>query len=229
MHGFTGSPFELEPLSQYLNKHTDWRISVPTLPGHGDGHNLRECRYSDWISCAEQELRALLDGCEKVYVVGFSMGGVIAAYLTANYPVEKLVLLSAAAKYINIRQLIVDIGSYILDSARGNTAKREFYDLYRTKFTTTPIVATRQFTSLVSRNRSMFKKINVPVFIAQGKADGIVPPASAIYLYKQIPSRHKMLYLMEGAKHLICHEEYNDDMFKGILSFLKAPDQTRVG
>ena len=110
IHGFTGAPDEIEPLVHFLNGHTDWKLVVPTLPGHGEMLELKGVQYGQWISHAEKELEKLLQTCEKVYVVGFSMGGMIASYLAVHFPVEKLVLLSAAAYYVNPKQLAVDIG-----------------------------------------------------------------------------------------------------------------------
>ncbi|MFC0299112.1 alpha/beta hydrolase [Geobacillus jurassicus] len=53
-------------------------------------------KYDQWIAAAEQAFLALHHRCSAVYVIGFSMGGVIAVYLAEKYPVTKLVLLSAA-------------------------------------------------------------------------------------------------------------------------------------
>ena len=52
---------------------------------------------------AELAMRRLQKEVDRVIVVGFSMGGLIAMYLSLRYPVDKLVLLSAAAKYISPR------------------------------------------------------------------------------------------------------------------------------
>ena len=54
---------------------------------------------------AELAIRKLQTEVDRVIVVGFSMGGLIAMYLALRYPIDKLVLLSAAAKYISPRNL----------------------------------------------------------------------------------------------------------------------------
>ena len=103
IHGFTGSPYEVEPLAQYIQMHMDCKILVPTLPGHEQQGNLADVVYEEWIYCAEKSLKELIRECEEVYVIGFSMGGVIASYLASKYHIEKLVLLSAAAKYVCVK------------------------------------------------------------------------------------------------------------------------------
>ncbi|MCY7518237.1 alpha/beta fold hydrolase, partial [Bacillus safensis] len=108
IHGFTGAPYEVEPLAQYLKQTADWEVQSVTLPGHGDELQLKGILYQEWIATAELELLSLYRTCDTVYLIGFSMGGMIASYLAAKYPVARLVLLSAAAKYVNPKQIMQD-------------------------------------------------------------------------------------------------------------------------
>ncbi|MDQ0216311.1 esterase/lipase [Oikeobacillus pervagus] len=163
----------------------------------------------------------MLKQCEEVYVIGFSMGGLIAAYLATHYPVRKLVLLSAAAQYINTKQLLVDIREMVKDFQKGSLQENELFRRYRTKFTLTPISATIEFRKVVTEVRPLLKQITIPTLIAQGLADGIVPPKSAEYLYKRIPSREKQLIYFADAKHHICYTENREVLFRKVFSFLQ--------
>ncbi|WML50198.1 alpha/beta fold hydrolase [Neobacillus sp. PS3-34] len=157
IHGFTGAPYEVEPLVEYLKEQTDWLFSVPTLPGHGDNLSLKGIKYQQWIEYAEEELKKLLANCDQVYVIGFSMGGLIASYLAANYNIDKLVLLSAAAYYINPRQLVLDLKNVLIDTVQGNIAKNELFLRYKRKIIQTPLEATLQFRRLVFFTRPFFQ------------------------------------------------------------------------
>lgn len=221
IHGFTGAPYEVEPLVEFLQKRTDWRFSVPTLPGHGEPGSLKGIRYQQWLECAEGELKNLIETCDKVYVIGFSMGGLIASYLAANYPVDKLVLLSAAAYYINPRQLAQDIKMMMKDTLTGKLPENELFLRYKRKITETPLAATVQFRRLVSYIRPMLRQVEVPTLIAQGELDGIVPPKSAEYLYRTIGAKQKKLMLIKQSNHHICHCEENAALFSQVLDFLQ--------
>ncbi|PLT27968.1 alpha/beta hydrolase [Peribacillus deserti] len=221
IHGFTGSPYEVEPLSAYLQNNTSWKISVPLLPGHGDGATLRGIKHLDWIQTAEEALLSLLHECEEVYVIGFSMGGIIACYLAAKYQVSKLILLSAAAIYVNPRQIAADSLELVRDAFRGQLKNNELFIRYKTKITKTPISAVWQFHLLVKTHRSILNEIKIPAFIAQGGLDGIVPPKSAEYIYRSIPSSKKSLVIIDESKHLICHCKQNEKLFEEIYHFLK--------
>jgi carboxylesterase len=221
IHGFTGAPSEVDPLVQFLKNETDWKLAVPTLPGHGDTLELKGVEFEQWITHAEQELEVLLQCCEKVYVVGFSMGGMIASYLAVRFPVEKLVLLSAAAYYVNPKQLLVDMGLMLKDLYRGTLQENELFLRYRRKIKETPLAATLQFRKLVHFIRPQLTQVSVPTFIAQGEIDGVVPPKTAQYLYNHIGSTSKKLLYLKNSKHLICHCEERNDLFENILSFLE--------
>jgi len=220
LHGFTGAPFEVEPLAEYLQEHTDWVLRIPTLPGHGEFESLKGIHFQQWINYAEAELKKLIETCHVVYVVGFSMGGLIASYLAATYPVDKLILLSAAAYYINPKQLAADLRDIFVDFLQGNLQENELFHRYKRKIVETPLAATIQFRHLVSFIRPLLSRVEVPTLIAQGECDGIVPPKSAEFLFHTIGSKQKQLTFIKQSKHHICHCEERTALFSQVLDFL---------
>lgn len=221
IHGFTGAPFEVAPLVQYLQERTNWRFAVPTLPGHGETLELKGVQYNEWLDHADKALQGLMKTCDTIYVIGFSMGGLIASYLAARYAIDKLVLLSAAAYYVNPKQLALDMKEMLKDSLKGRIADNELYLRYKRKITQTPLSATIQFRSLVTKVRPLLSGINSPTFIAQGECDGIVPPKSAKYLYTTIGAEQKKLIFYQNAKHLICHSDEREKLFREVFEFLQ--------
>ncbi|MBT2695304.1 alpha/beta fold hydrolase [Bacillus sp. ISL-55] len=228
IHGFTGSPFEVEPLAQSLKERTDWKIVVPTLPGHGDELRLKGIKHDEWLNHAENELKALLKECDTVYVVGFSMGGLIASYLASNYRVDKLVLLSAAAYYVNPKQLASDIKEMMRDTLKGNLKENELFRRYTRKIKETPMTATLQFRRLVSKIKPILNDVKVPTLIAQGESDGIVPPKSAHYLYENIGAEEKRLIFYKNSKHLICHCDEKEHLFDEVYDFLTSKPREEI-
>ncbi|MEI5909385.1 alpha/beta fold hydrolase [Bacillus spongiae] len=221
IHGFTGSPYEIEPLATYLKKQSDWKIEDITLPGHGEILKLNGVKAEEWISHAEQALVTLLKENEEVYVIGFSMGGMIASYLAVHYPVKKLVLLSAAAFYVSPKHFLSDIKEMIKDGWSGNLQGNELFKRLRKKIKYTPLSATVEFRKVVLKVRPLLNQVSVPTFIAQGNLDGVVPPKSANYLYREIGSNRKELFFLQEAKHVICHSKGVEELFQRVWSFLK--------
>lgn len=220
IHGFTGAPYEVEPLAEHIRHSTDWVVRTPTLPGHGETLNLKGTHYSEWIEYAEKELVELLHTCDQVFVIGFSMGGIIAGYLATRFPIQKLVLLSAAAYYINPKQLVSDIKLMLRDGLNKNLHKNELYLRYKKKIVDTPLSATIEFRKLVRKIRPLLNRINVPTLIVQGECDGIVPVKSAHYLNQVISSTQKRLLFLPCAKHHVCYGGDQETLFKEVDSFL---------
>ncbi|WP_026562088.1 alpha/beta fold hydrolase [Bacillus sp. J37] len=225
IHGFTGAPYEVEPLASYIKEKTGWVVKVPTLPGHGVTLSLKGHTYTEWITHAEQELLTLMDEVDEVYVIGFSMGGIIASYLAANYNIQKLVLLSAAAYYVNPKQIFLDSKEMIKDLMNGNIKDNELFNRYKKKIMHTPIKATFEFQKLVKKVKPYFQYLNIPVLIIQGECDGIVPVKSAYYLYNSIPSKQKKLHLLPCSKHHVCHGDDYEDLKNYVEDFLYKEDK----
>ncbi len=127
LHGFTGGPFEVEPLADYL-RHAGWECIVPTLPGHGgDLSRLRGVKWGEWLDCAVMEAeKKLTEQYGGFNLVGFSMGGLISAYLANRYPVKRLVLLSTAVVFFSPGRLAKDI-RYRISQRDWRTLRKKNY------------------------------------------------------------------------------------------------------
>ncbi|MGE7997959.1 alpha/beta hydrolase [Lysinibacillus sp. NPDC093190] len=222
IHGFSGGPYEVEPFTTYLRTHTNWLIEEPTLSGHGDELQMRGFTAKHWLMDAELAFRALAKKVDEVIVVGFSMGGIIALYLAKRYKVKKLVLLSAAAKYVSPKQLVKDFKMLATVAYHRNLSNNELYLRYRHKFNNVPLSSTIEFMKLVRMVEPYYKDIKIPVYIVQGKLDGIVPYHTAHFLYDQLTSTDKTLYFSDNGKHHICYGEDCSEWFSYVLSFLKS-------
>lgn len=225
IHGFTGGTYEVQPLITYVKEHTDWSVEVPTLPGHGVTLDLANISAESWMMEAELALRRLIKRVDRVIVVGFSMGGLIAMYLTLRYRVDKLVLLSAAAKYISPRVLLNDIRIVLTESVTRDYAPNTFYHLYNYKLTHTPLSATWAFLKIVKTVKPYYGKIETPVCIVQGEKDGIVPFSTANHLYKVLGSKEKLLITSPTGKHHVCYSEDRDLWFAKVLDFMSSEQQ----
>ena len=225
IHGFTGGTFEVQPLITFVKERTDWSVEVPTLPGHGVTLNLANVSAESWMMEAELAMRRLQKKVDRVLVVGFSMGGLIAIYLALRYPVDRLVLLSAAAKYISPRILLDDVRIMLTESITRNYTPNTFYHLYDYKLTHTPLQATFEFLRIVKMVAPYYGQIKAPVCIVQGEKDGIVPFSSAKHLYKKIGSEKKILIKSPMGKHHICYSDDRKEWFSKVLQFMQADEK----
>ncbi|GAB2555831.1 alpha/beta hydrolase [Gracilibacillus alcaliphilus] len=228
IHGFTGGPYEVEPLADYLAEYTDWHVEVPSLPGHGLGEDQRHLEltsvsYQDWLDEAEGAYLELQKEHDIIYLIGFSMGGMIAAYLAAKYSCERLVLLSTSRRYISIPQMGLDMFRFAQKAVKRQLKDDQLFNHYRKKYGTVPARSVREFLRCMKFTRPYLKEIKQPVLIVQGLQDGMVPYSAVHYLDKELPVEAEIIYFYDS-KHLICLGEDKDVVIAAVFNFLTKKD-----
>lgn len=230
LHGYTGGPYEVAPLSNYLKKKTNWFIHVPTLPGHGRALELENIPYTQWINASEQALKTLKEKYDEIYIIGFSMGGMIGAYLAAKYRIPKLVLLAPSGKYLSWTQLTRDMFKFIADGVQSKLKKNKLFLHYKRKAGMIPFRSNIEFIKLVRFTKKYIKYVQSDVLIAQGYQDGMVPFKTAYYLYDEMMTPNKEVVFFDHSKHQICLGEDKDTLIAMVHQFLrkKVPTATAM-
>ena len=95
VHGFNGSKNDMAGLQAFLQEHGIVTENM-VLPGHG--RHVRELLplgWQDWSDAVLEELRALKQRCEVVFLVGHSLGGALALHAAAHEEVAGIVTMCA--------------------------------------------------------------------------------------------------------------------------------------
>ena len=83
IHGFAGGSYDYNSLNNDLELYNSFDVFTFTLPGH-ERMIIDKVTRKDWIKKAEDELEKIINaGYSEVYIIGHSMGGVIASYLAS--------------------------------------------------------------------------------------------------------------------------------------------------
>jgi pimeloyl-ACP methyl ester carboxylesterase len=97
LHGLTASPMQCDGLARRLHQSGD-SVLVPRLPGHG-AHDrlttqLRDLRGRHLITAAEEALSIARGLGTSVIVAGFSLGGLLTAWLAQHHHVDHAVAIA---------------------------------------------------------------------------------------------------------------------------------------
>ncbi|WP_274364643.1 alpha/beta hydrolase [Paenibacillus thermotolerans] len=209
IHGFTGGPYEVEPLAAHLAlRGAD--CFTPTLAGHGGPlSELRGIPRQEWLASASAEAERIAERYGAFDCVGFSMGGLIAAYLANRYPVRKLVLLNAAVIYISPKRFLENAIEVIRNGhVEDMRIKSE-----------TPVKAVFEFMRLVRELKPEIGLVRAPTMIVQGDRDEIVHPKSAAYLDHHM-NTEKELHIFPNSRHMICLGPEAKELFEKVERFL---------
>ena len=219
IHGFAGGTYDEENLAHYLELSVHYDVFQFTLPGHD--RNLSKVGYEEWIDYSEAKLKWLIEmGYNKIYVIGHSMGGVIATYLATKYDeIKKLVLAAPAFQYldmeegqINIKKTI-KLAPQILKTYGGSELFSRFLKLN--------IGSTKEFSMLIEKYNNYPKKLKCPLLILQGTSDDVVPISSSQYVYDNAKSKTKKLVFIDGVTHDVFRSKKDEVVFKTVKSFFR--------
>lgn len=211
LHGFTGGPYEVEPLARGLEE-AGWYCRVPRLPGHDEGlAGLCDTTCDMWLEAACREAEQLEREFGTFDLAGFSMGGMLGIYLAARYPVRRLALLGAAAIYVSPGRMVRNMWHI----------RHEERSVLQFKLKQTPAKAVLQFMRLVHRVRPDIPRVTAPALVVQGLQDPIVHPVSARYLAKRLPSVTETVYFPRS-RHLLCLEEEAPSVICKVKGFFET-------
>lgn len=202
IHGFVGSPEEVSALSNYLKKR-GYIVSVPILPGHGqEKEALQLVKAAEWMEAVEQAYLELEKICDCVFVVGFSMGGLLGAQLW-NYQIAGLVTVNTPVYYWNFKQMIHNLF--------------EDYDRYSSKYLNSgkgkPIRVMLQFQKLLTATKSTFRNLSCNTLVLQAVDDDTVLPRSADYIFSRIPGKKRLIKLARGGHQIFQSESAKEACF----------------
>ncbi|MBR4671871.1 MAG: alpha/beta fold hydrolase [Bacilli bacterium] len=204
IHGLAGGTYDEEPLANFLEKHRRLDVFSFTLPGH-DVKDKRKATMEEWINESERQLNDLIDaGYKKIYLIGHSMGGVIASYLASKYKqVKKLVLVAPAFTSIASKE---EGGLLSAIFKIPDLIKAYSYNELKTRLNKLPLSAEKEFFDLVDTYKDDIYKVTVPTLFVHGTIDQVVPVKSTIDTFNKYENPKKVLLLIN---------DYYHDVFKG--------------
>lgn len=187
VHGLTGNPIATRPLGQRLAEE-GYRVDVPLLPGHGTSHrDLGRTRYADWFAAVEHAAGELAASCDRVVLVGHSLGATLSLDLASRRPNEFAGVVSINAQVLDPQQLMARLApvlQYLMPYVHRDLAGLPTNDIampgveegsYR-------YVASRAAQSLIvelRRIRAQLPDLVGPLLVVSSAVDHSVDPRNA--------------------------------------------------
>lgn len=217
IHGFSGQLADNEFLVNHLQANYRFDVFAFTLPAH-EKNRIHKVKYQEWIDAVCKQIEFLIQNkYRKIYVVGHSMGGVLAGYLASHYKeIKKIVFLSSAYDYIGKNQIIDDLKNF-------NTIRKDHdisYSNIISKITKVSFLTILEFKKIVKELRTYLKDIKIPALILHGSMDEVVPCETVYYIEKEISSKDKTITIVLNARHNILRGKRKDDVIIYIEAFL---------
>lgn len=221
IHGFAGGTYDEQSIIDELQLQKNFDVYSYTLPGH-EG-SLSKVDYKDWINVSCKKVEWLIDhGYHTIYLIGHSMGGVIATYLATQYKqVKRLILAAPAFYYLKVDDNNLNIVENLKESSK--IIKTYSFQEVFSRFLKLNVKGVSEFRKLVKEYHDAPKDIIIPTMIIQGKCDEIVPVKSSEYVYNNIKSNVKRLVLVDNVNHNVFINDKQNLINSYVKDFLMYP------
>ena len=217
IHGFAGGCYDYGELTNDLESYKNFDVYTFTLPGH-DKIRINKVSKDDWLKSAEIEIEKIINkGYKTIYVIGHSMGGIIATHIASKYKeVKKLVLAAPAFKYFSFNKNKLSIIQSIKKVPR--LFKDYSIDIVLSRVIKVPITTIKEFILLANTHINDIKNIEIPTLILHGIKDEIVGIDSINHVYDNIPSKSVTLIELNNLNHDLFINDRYEEIKKIIMS-----------
>lgn len=225
LHGFTGSPDTMRPVSDALAA-AGIPVAAPRLPGHGTRiEDMLDTGWADWSATAEQAYLDLAGRVERVVVVGLSMGGTLTAWLATRHPEL------AGAVFINpalapaepdLRALVIDMLEVGETVAPGAGAGSDIADpdAVEVAYDGTPLRPVLSLFDAIDELLPQLASITCPVLIMTSPQDHTVDPAASDLLAAAVSGPVERITL-ERSYHVATHDYDKHIVIEHTIDFVR--------
>jgi len=222
IHGFTGSPVELYPMGEYLAQQGFTVLGV-RLAGHGTTpEELAQTGWPDWVASAREGLERLRAGCERVYVVGYSLGGLITLHLASRYFMDGAALLATPLYNKDWRQTLVPLARPFIrfvptdgPESPDSEVRARFWSYNRW-----PVSAIHQVLKFMKQTRRELHQVSVPLLILHGDLDQTVPPDCPQEIYDRTASTDKAVMRFANSTHSLPQDHDREQVWQSVSQFI---------
>ena len=221
-------------MGEYLHGQGFTALGV-RLAGHATRPaDMIPTNYTHWVASVEDGYRLLSSLAEHIYLMGLSMGGVLALTTAASLPVQGVVAMSTPYKLLGNPWLLksADIISNFMPYAPkgkeppGSTWFDQAAWREHISYPQNPTRSGGQINDLLSEMRAALPQIQVPVLLIHSHNDRTVWSGSMPAIYEHLGTQAKEMLWIEGSGHVITRDAQRETVFRAAANFVRRVEKT---
>jgi carboxylesterase len=246
LHGFMGSPLSSHAMARYLAQH-GMTVHCPLLPGHGHyPDKLYNVPRQAWIDEAEEGLQTIRQLGDEIFVMGHSMGVILAAQLCIQNPdirglimltpiydvpdnrLKWMKLLRFVMRYLyphRMRSMQKLVQERVLDfDPTVDFNDPEFRRTLLPRMSRIPTGALYEMVKMIEYGRTLWPLLKQPSIIFCGDKDPAVKPQTIETLYAALPGPDKQLkiFLDTGHEPMRTYEPVHTELWQMAVDFVRT-------
>ncbi|MCA1823003.1 MAG: alpha/beta fold hydrolase [Frankia sp.] len=223
VHGFTGSPAALRPWAEQLAA-AGLTVRVPRLPGHGTTwQEMNLTRWQDWYGEIERAFDELIRRCERVFVMGLSMGGALSLRIAEckGDEVAGLVLVNPSVLPVSRLVKVLPVLKFVVKSIKAisNDIKRP--DADEVAYDRTPLVAAASLADLWRVVTPELARVNQPLLVYRSATDHVLTGRDVEALLAAVSSTDVQEVVLHDSYHVATLDNDRQQIYDGSLAFVR--------
>jgi carboxylesterase len=222
VHGFTGSPGSMRPWGEALAA-AGLTVACPLLPGHGTRwQDMVPTSWPDWYTTVRGEFLRLRGECERVFVMGLSMGGTLTLRLAEEYGAEVAGLVTVNASLSTERRsaALAPLLAPLVPAIPGVAGDVKAKGVPEVGYDRVPLRPFASLRRLWAVTRADLGRIVSPVLAFRSVVDHVVEPSSGALLLAGVraPIEERLL---PDSYHVATLDNDKETIFEGSLEFVR--------
>lgn len=223
-HGFTGTTQSMRPLGEAIAA-AGYTVTGPRLAGHGvTPHAMARTGAADWICSVDAAIAALRRTCERIVLVGLSMGGTLSLHAAARHgdviagvvPINGAVTLESP-----------ELGSIVLapdapEFLPGVGSDIKAPGVVELAYPHVPVAALRELYALVAATYAMLPRVTCPALVFQSREDHVVAPSNATSIVSRLGSARVDLRWLDDSYHVATLDNDRERIARETIAFVGA-------
>jgi carboxylesterase len=233
LHGYTGTPFEVATVAHALHE-AGYEAHVPLLPGHGgDPAALNRLSRQAWLDAARTELLAVSAKApaRPVFVVGGSMGGLLALLLAAEpalaQGITAMALLAPALRYhpgafagvLGLSLGLWRLVPFLPKEGPGGDVGAADAQATNPTYKTLPTAGLAELLALQWECERALPKVTAPLCVLHGELDKTIAPVSSRIVAARVNSAVVEHHRLRDSRHLAAIDVQRDLVCQLVTAF----------
>jgi carboxylesterase len=223
LHGYTGNPFSMRSLAERLAG-SGFAIELPLLAGHGTAlEDLVGLRWPDWLDSATRAFESLAARCERVLVVGMSMGGLLACWLAQHRDPVGIVLINPVAGPLPpaLAEMVVEVAASGVEVAPSIGSDISVSGVEAPTYDGTPVAGLLSLLDASQEIGLTLSTISCPVLLFSSREDHVVPTVCGDLVAESVSGSCERIWL-ERSFHVATLDHDASEVESRTLDFARV-------